>query len=235
MTAATSPRPRWYSLLHGSRLPVGRCLLASFALLFLLTIPASAADLLEGRVVRIADGDTLTVLDADQVQHRVRLGRHRRPREGPTLRRALEAEPGPPRRRQAGRDPLAQAGPLRPGGRPGLGRVSRRPLPGRRLPEDAGRRPRPGHGRARLALQAVRRGAERGGPGAVRLRRGRGAGAAGAAGGAMAGPGTGGAVGVEEGEVRVWCQRSVSGRGGPSGCRRLAATSRPEKSSASGG
>ena len=39
----------------------------------LLAAPASATDLLEGRVVRIADGDTLTVLDADQVQHRVRL------------------------------------------------------------------------------------------------------------------------------------------------------------------
>ena len=39
----------------------------------LLASPAVAADLLEGRVVRIADGDTLTVLDADQVQHRVRL------------------------------------------------------------------------------------------------------------------------------------------------------------------
>jgi endonuclease YncB( thermonuclease family) len=31
------------------------------------------ADRLEGRVVRIADGDSLTMLDADQVQHRVRL------------------------------------------------------------------------------------------------------------------------------------------------------------------
>ena len=60
-------------MLHGSRLPVGRCLLASVALLLLLAAPASAADLLQGRVVRIADGDTLTVLDGDQVQHRVRL------------------------------------------------------------------------------------------------------------------------------------------------------------------
>ena len=46
----------------------------SFAASLLLTTPtASAADLLEGRVVRIADGDTLTVLDVDQVQRRVRL------------------------------------------------------------------------------------------------------------------------------------------------------------------
>lgn len=45
-----------------------------FALGFLfLLVSAASADLLQGRVVRIADGDTLTVLDADQVQHRVRL------------------------------------------------------------------------------------------------------------------------------------------------------------------
>ena len=47
--------------------------LFALGFLFLLASPASAADLLEGRVVRIADGDTLTVLDMDEVQHRVRL------------------------------------------------------------------------------------------------------------------------------------------------------------------
>ena len=47
--------------------------LALCLFLLLLAAPASAADLLEGRVVRIADGDTLTVLDRHQVQHRVRL------------------------------------------------------------------------------------------------------------------------------------------------------------------
>jgi len=34
---------------------------------------ASAGDILVGRVVSIADGDTLTVLDADNAQHRIRL------------------------------------------------------------------------------------------------------------------------------------------------------------------
>ena len=49
----------------------GRLLAVAFVLL--CATPAASADLLEGRVVRIADGDTLTVLDGDQIQHRVRL------------------------------------------------------------------------------------------------------------------------------------------------------------------
>ena len=56
---------------HASSGWPGRLLTVAFVLL--CTSPPSAADLLEGRVTRIADGDTLTVLDADQVQHRVRL------------------------------------------------------------------------------------------------------------------------------------------------------------------
>ena len=49
----------------------GRLLAVAFVLL--CATPAASAALLEGRVVRIADGDTLTVLDGDRVQHRVRL------------------------------------------------------------------------------------------------------------------------------------------------------------------
>lgn len=42
--------------------------------LALVTLPLTAsADWLEGTVVAIADGDTLTVLDATQTQHRIRL------------------------------------------------------------------------------------------------------------------------------------------------------------------
>ena len=40
---------------------------------FVLSGRLASADLLEGRVVGIADGDTLTGLDGDQVQHRIRL------------------------------------------------------------------------------------------------------------------------------------------------------------------
>lgn len=47
-----------------------RSFLLAFALLPLI---ASSAEL-SGRVVGVADGDTVTVLDADQTQHRVRIG-----------------------------------------------------------------------------------------------------------------------------------------------------------------
>ncbi len=44
------------------------------ALLFLTLFSLSAAaDTLVGRVVGLADGDTVTVLDAQQAQHKIRL------------------------------------------------------------------------------------------------------------------------------------------------------------------
>ena len=43
-----------------------------FLLLFGLTLAAHGAEL-QGRVVRVADGDTLTLRDAQGVQHRIRL------------------------------------------------------------------------------------------------------------------------------------------------------------------
>lgn len=43
-------------------------------LLALLLGLSCHAGTIEGRVVAIADGDTITVLDADRVQHRIRLG-----------------------------------------------------------------------------------------------------------------------------------------------------------------
>ena len=55
--------------------------LFALGFLFLLASPASA-DTLEGRVVRIADGDTVTVVDRDQVQHRVRLAGIDAPEKG---------------------------------------------------------------------------------------------------------------------------------------------------------
>jgi len=39
-----------------------------------LLVSAAHADTLTGRVVGIADGDTITVLDADRQQHKIRLG-----------------------------------------------------------------------------------------------------------------------------------------------------------------
>ena len=49
-----------------------RLRIAAGAILFLLTQWATA-DTLVGRVVGVADGDTVTVLDADRQQHRIRL------------------------------------------------------------------------------------------------------------------------------------------------------------------
>lgn len=48
-------------------------LMAGFLCLGLLIAPSVGADTLRGRVVAIADGDTVTVLDVDHVQHKVRL------------------------------------------------------------------------------------------------------------------------------------------------------------------
>ena len=46
--------------------------LASVVLLAVFTIQCSAANI-EGKVIKVADGDTVTVLDAGNKQHRVRL------------------------------------------------------------------------------------------------------------------------------------------------------------------
>ena len=48
----------------------------------LLLSLACHAGIIEGRVVAIADGDTITVLDADRVQHRIRLGGIDAPEKG---------------------------------------------------------------------------------------------------------------------------------------------------------
>ncbi len=44
-----------------------------FLLLFLLFTQASYAEMLTGRVVKVADGDTITILDVSNNQHRIRL------------------------------------------------------------------------------------------------------------------------------------------------------------------
>ena len=54
--------------------PRSRLSLLFFLLLLLSVSPShAAANVLEGIVVKIADGDTITVLDSDKVQHRVRI------------------------------------------------------------------------------------------------------------------------------------------------------------------
>ena len=46
-----------------------------------------------GRVVGISDGDTITVLDARKVQHKIRLDGDRRAGKGSGVRRAITPEP----------------------------------------------------------------------------------------------------------------------------------------------
>ena len=53
-----------------------------FALLFGLTCHAGT---IEGRVVSVADGDTVTVLDADKVQHKIRLSEIDAPEKSASL------------------------------------------------------------------------------------------------------------------------------------------------------
>jgi endonuclease YncB( thermonuclease family) len=51
---------------------MGRIILAALVFL-LLAAPTAFADSLTGKVVKVADGDTITVLDNTNTQHRIRL------------------------------------------------------------------------------------------------------------------------------------------------------------------
>ncbi len=46
---------------------------APFTTLLLLFATAASADTLTGKVVKVADGDSITVLDSTNTQHRIRL------------------------------------------------------------------------------------------------------------------------------------------------------------------
>ena len=43
------------------------------SIVLLLALPLAQADTLTGRVVRVTDGDTIVVLDASKIQHKIRL------------------------------------------------------------------------------------------------------------------------------------------------------------------
>ncbi len=49
---------------------MGRIIVAAF---LLLAAPIAFADTLTGKVVKVADGDSITVLDNTNTQHRIRL------------------------------------------------------------------------------------------------------------------------------------------------------------------
>ena len=141
-----------------------------FLLLALSSLAARAAtQSFEARVVGVADGDTITVLDANNAQHRIRLAGIDAPERGqPFSGRSKQSL----RRMVMGRlvrIEWDEHGPLRPARRQGLGDPGRDQLHPGTLPEDAGCRPRPTHRRPRLALP--REAARRGGPPGVRVRR----------------------------------------------------------------
>ena len=58
--------------MHNTEFKIGRALWLVAAVVFAATA-AFASETLKGRVVKVADGDTITVLDAANVQHRIRL------------------------------------------------------------------------------------------------------------------------------------------------------------------
>ena len=58
--------------MHNTGFKIGRALWLVAAAVLSVT-SASAAETLKGRVVKVADGDTITVLDAANVQHKIRL------------------------------------------------------------------------------------------------------------------------------------------------------------------
>jgi endonuclease YncB( thermonuclease family) len=46
---------------------------AGFLLLCVAALPAVQAELLRGQVIAVSDGDTVTLLDGDQIRHKIRL------------------------------------------------------------------------------------------------------------------------------------------------------------------
>jgi len=64
--------------------PQSRLSLLLVTLVIVLAVPSSyaATSILEGTVVKIADGDAITVLDSDKVQHRVRIAGIDAPEKG---------------------------------------------------------------------------------------------------------------------------------------------------------
>ena len=69
MTPPTGPCPIGRLPFRDSLFPVRGLILA----LALVVAPLAGAETLTGRVVGIADGDTLTVLDTSNQQHKIRL------------------------------------------------------------------------------------------------------------------------------------------------------------------
>ena len=117
-------------------------LLFVLALALVLLSPAARAEVLEGLVVSVADGDTITVLDDTKVQHRIRLSGIDAPEKRQpfgTVSKQHLADAVLQRRVVCG---IQQDRPLRAAARQGAAGRARR-------------MPRPDHRRAGVALQAL--------------------------------------------------------------------------------
>lgn len=77
-------------------------------LALLLSARVVLADTLTGRVVGVSDGDTITVLDIDKNQYKIRIAGIDAPGEEATLRPAIQGKPFPARLRQRGQCAVEQ-------------------------------------------------------------------------------------------------------------------------------
>ena len=94
-------------------------LAVALALFYALT--ASAGEL-TGKVIRVGDGDTITVLDAGNKQTKIRVMGIDAPEKGQPFGNKVPRSPGFNGRRQERHRGMAQARPIRPVGGPGVRR-----------------------------------------------------------------------------------------------------------------
>lgn len=135
-----------------------RLCLLTLALALLLCGVTYAAEI-TGRVVSIADGDTITILDSGKRAAQSPAGGDRRSREGAAVWFPVESQSVYTGLRARGKSSVHQARPIRAHCGQGISRQS-------------GRLPRTDQGRNGLALQEVRAGAVSWGSGLIRSSRG---------------------------------------------------------------
>lgn len=137
-----------------------------------LATAAPVVNVLEGRVVGVTDGDTVTVLDSNKVQYKIRLAGIDAPeKDQPFGRRSKQSLSNAVMSKHVRVDWSKQDQWNRLIGKVWVTPVSHLCASNAEPCPRPGRRPRSAHGRPRLAFQEVRAGAERRGSPRLRLRR----------------------------------------------------------------